>query len=248
MPIHNEEDNLRYSLPSIFALEPDEIVVLLDRCTDGSRAFISYAVKKLGYQGGLRLIEVDSNFPGWSFRVARLFRMGYEEARNDVILTTAADVILDPRIVNYVDPVIFSKVKLVSFGLRFYPIDFTYFAKRLVTLVFRERGFSGVFLFSREAWRETEDFEAVKKIIKAQDTFLAESIRKRYPTRHVWLNVVHLRIRKDPSDQYLRGVMSFRMGRKSTVSILASSILYLSPMMLKGYLDARAKSTNQFGS
>ena len=71
--------------------------------------------------------------------------------------------------------------------MKYYPVDLTYFVKRLVTLVFPARGFSGVFLFSKTAWMETEDEEAVKRIPKAQDTFLSNSIKKRYATRHVWL-------------------------------------------------------------
>lgn len=239
MPVHNEQDNLRYILPALFAAEPDEIVFILDRCSDGSRAVIKAASVKCGYRGNIKLIEVSQDFPDWRFRVARLFRLGFSEARNDAILTMAADIIIDKRVGEFVNVLESSETKLVSFGLKYYPVDPTYFVKRLITLVFPRRGFSGVFMFSRKAWMETEDPVLVKRIPKAQDTFLSNAIRTRYSTMHVWLNVIHLRVRRDAKDQYLRGVTAYQISGKSLPSVFLSSVLYLSPMMLKGYVDAR---------
>ena len=242
MPVHNEQDNLLYSLPGLFAIEPDEIIIVLDRCSDKSRAIIETSSEKLGYRGDIKLIEVSEDFPEWRYRVARLFRIGFSEARNDTILTMAADIVLDNRIRDYVQTIQSSNVKLVSFGLKYYPVDMIYFVKRLVTLVFPGRGFSGVFLFSKKAWMETEDEERVRKIVKAQDTFLSDSIKKKYSTRHVWLNVVHLRARRDVKDQYLRGVTVYQISRKSLPSAFVSSVLYLRPMMLVGYMHARERT------
>jgi glycosyltransferase involved in cell wall biosynthesis len=243
MPVHNEQDNLLYSLPALFATEPDEIIIVLDRCDDKSKEIIEAASERLGYKGALRLIEVSENFPDWNYRVARLFRLGFMEARNDTILTMAADIVLDKRIAEYVPYIQSSKIKLISFGLKYYPIDMTYFVKKLITFAFSRRGFSGVFLFSKKAWIETEDEDKVKSIAKAQDTFLSNAIKMRYLTRHVWLNVVHLRVRKDAKDQYLRGVMAYRISGKSLPAVFASSVVYLSPMMLKGYINAAELSS-----
>ena len=247
MPVHNEEDNLLYCLSSLFSLEPEQIIIILDRCSDRSRDLIEASSRRLGYKGELTLVDVGEDFPNWKYRVARLFRMGFELAKNDSILTMAADIVLDPRVSDYVSTVQGSDVKLVSFGLKYYPVDLTYFVKRIVTLVFPARGFSGVFLFSKRAWMETEDEEAVKRIPKAQDTFLSNSIKKRYTTKHVWLNIVHLRHRKDAKDQYLRGVAVARISSKSLPAVFISSILYLSPFMLKGYLNEREKTQRKLG-
>ena len=247
MPVDNEEDNLLYCLSSLFSLEPEQIIIILDRCSDRSRDLIEASSRRLGYKGELTLVDVGEDFPNWKYRVARLFRMGFELAKNDSILTMAADIVLDPRVSDYVSTVQGSDVKLVSFGLKYYPVDLTYFVKRIVTLVFPARGFSGVFLFSKRAWMETEDEEAVKRIPKAQDTFLSNSIKKRYTTKHVWLNIVHLRHRKDAKDQYLRGVAVARISSKSLPAVFISSILYLSPFMLKGYLNEREKTQRKLG-
>jgi len=242
IPVHDEEDNLLYSLPGIFALEPDELVVVLDRCGDRSRDVIESAAKRAGYMGNLNLIEVLEDFPDWRYRVARLFRMGFEAARNDTILTMAADIVPDVRIRDYVSVIESSDVKLVSFGLKYYPVSMVYFVKKLVTLVFPARGFSGVFIFSKKAWMETENREKVKRIVKAQDTFLARSIATKYRTRHIWLNVVHLRVRRDAKDQYMRGVTAYQITHKSLPAVFASSVIYLSPMILKGYVDAVSRT------
>jgi len=239
MPVHNEQDNLRYSLPALFSADPDEIIFVLDRCRDGSKRMINAAVERLGFQGKVKLIEVEEDFPDWRFRVARLFRLGFCEAKNDAILTMAADIIIDRRVGEFVKVIESSEIKLVSFGLKYYPVDPIYFVKRLVTLVFPHRGFSGVFMFSKKAWMETEDSVLVKRIPKAQDTFLSNAIKTRYSTRHVWLDVIHLRVRRDAKDQYLRGVTAYQVSGKSLPFVFFSSVLYLSPMMLKGYVDAR---------
>ncbi len=242
MPVHNEHDNLRYSLSALFSADPDEIIFVLDRCQDGSKEMIKAAVERLGFKGKVKLIEVSEDFPDWHFRVARLFRLGFKEATNDAILTMAADIIIDKRVREYVNAIELSEIKLVSFGLKYYPVDLTYFVKRLVTFVFPRRGFSGVFLFSKRAWMETEDPARVKKILKAQDTFLSKAIKTRYSTRHVWLEVIHLRVRRDAKDQYLRGATAYQITHKSLPSAFISSVIYLSPMMLKGYLNAREKA------
>ncbi|MCX6649636.1 MAG: glycosyltransferase [Candidatus Bathyarchaeota archaeon] len=245
MPVHNEQDNLVYSLPALFAVEPDEIIIILDRCSDRSREVIDAASVKLDYKGDIKLIEVAEDFPDWRYRVARLFRIGFAKARNDTILTMAADIVLDKKIKDYVPLIESSDVKLISFGLKYYPVDMIFFVKRIVTLVFPGRGFSGVFLFSKKAWRETEDPEKVKRIVKAQDTFLSDSIKKRYSTRHVWLDVVHLRARRDVKDQYLRGVTAYQVSGKSLPSVFISSIIYLRPLMLMGYMHARDRARKQ---
>ena len=67
---------------------------------------------------------------------------------------------------------------------------------------------------TKKVWIETEDEEAVKMILKAQDIFLLNSITRRYATNHVWVNIIHLRHRKDAKDQYLRGVTAFRISGK----------------------------------
>jgi glycosyltransferase involved in cell wall biosynthesis len=47
MPIHNEEHNLHFSLPSLFRINPDEVVFVMDNCIDGSRELIEAYAREL---------------------------------------------------------------------------------------------------------------------------------------------------------------------------------------------------------
>ena len=46
VPIHNEEEFLPYSLPSVYALNPEEVLLLFDRCSDKS-ANVASKISKL---------------------------------------------------------------------------------------------------------------------------------------------------------------------------------------------------------
>lgn len=59
----------------------------------------------------------------WNFRVAFLFRYGYKIANNERIFTTAEDVVFDSQINRYFDLLGKDNIKLVSFGLRYYPLN-----------------------------------------------------------------------------------------------------------------------------
>jgi len=242
MPIHNEEKNLPYSLPRILDLEPDEIIIILDRCNDKSKNVIQTIIKKNGYVKRIKLLVRNDQTPDWKYRVAYLFREGFKATENDSILTMAADIVLDPKIKLSFSELNKNNVKLISFGLKYHPMDIQYFLKRLVSFLFPSKGFSGVFLFSKKAWLETENQNEVKKILKSQDTFLSNSIKRKYQTRHIWSNTMHMRTRTtDSKDQFMRGVAYYQITNKSLFSVFLSSILYLRPMTLKGYLMAREK-------
>ena len=179
MPIHNEEKNLAFSLPSVFKLGPDEVILIFDRCTDRSHEVATKLAEKFDYDARTRFIELNEPSPKWNYRVAFLFRYGYENTKNENILATAADVVFDSRVKHFFDLIGNDNIKLISFGLKHYPLNFQYFVRRLICVFFPQRAFSGVFLFSKSAWLETEDEGSAKRIFKAQDTHLRLSIQKK---------------------------------------------------------------------
>jgi hypothetical protein len=194
---------------------------------------------KFDYEARTRFIELNEPSPEWKYRVAFIFRYGYEKTKNENIIATAADVVFDSGVKCHLDLIGNDNFKLISFGLKHYPLNFQYFVRRLMCVFFPQRGFSGVLLFSKSAWLETEDEGSAKRIFKAQDTLLRLSIQKKYRINHVWTNSYHLRPRENPKDQYLRGVAYHQLGQKSLWGIFLSSFIYLRPMMLLGYLHAR---------
>lgn len=240
MPIHNEERNLLYSLPSLFRLEPDEVVFVLDNCSDKSRQLIEYYARESNYKGNLKFLDVHDIPKDWNYRVAYLFRLGYRASRNDAILTTAADIVLDQDIKKYIEQFGGNNVKIVSFGLKPYPLDRVYFARKIISLILPRSTFSGVFIFSRDAWLENEKEEDAKKVFRAQDTLTFRSIRRRYPARHYWTNSLHLRSRTSESAYYYsRGQVSYQVTKRSSLFVFVSSIVYLHPKMFVGYMHAK---------
>jgi glycosyltransferase involved in cell wall biosynthesis len=239
-PIHNEEKNLLYSLPSLFKLAPDEVVFILDNCTDRSKQLIEAYTKKIQYKGNLKLIEVREIPSGWRYRVAYLFRLGYIAARNDAILTMAGDVILDPSIKNIVDGFGKDNIKIISFGSKPYPLDTTYFLRRIISKILPRTAFTGLFLFSKSAWLETESDEDAKRILKAQDTLTFKSIRRKYDSRFIWTNTLHLRSRFNESNYYYkRGQVAYQVSKRGTLFVFLSSIVYMRPHMFVGYMQAK---------
>ena len=246
VPIHNEERNLLYSLPSLFNLDPDEVVFILDNCTDRSKQLIEAYAQKIRYLGSLKLIEVREIPPDWRYRVAYLFRLGYMAARNDAILTMAGDIILDPSMKNIIEGFGRDDVKTISFGLKPYPLDTTYFLRRIISRILPRTAFQGIFLFSRSAWLETEVEEDAKQILKAQDTLTFNSIKRKYASRYTRTNTLHLRSRfNDSKYYYTRGQVSYQVSRRSTLFMFISSIVYMRPQMFVGYIHAKRMRIKQ---
>ena len=248
MPVHNEENNLRFSLPSLLGLGPDELVIVLDNCSDCSKKVIEDYVKKVHFNGSLKFVEVKEIPADWKYRVAYLFRLGYRSAKNDTILTTAADIVFDQSVRRYISEFGRDEVKIVSFGLKPYPLDRIYFVRRIISLFLPRSTFSGVFLFSRKAWQETEREEDAKSVVRAQDTLMFRSIRRKYPARHIWTRSLHLRSRANESGYYYtRGQVSYQVTHRSLLFVFVSSIVYLHPQMFIGFRHAKRMGIKQVG-
>ena len=248
MPVHNEEKNLLFSLPNLLKLRSDELIILIDNCTDRSKQVIEDYAKKGCFNGSLKFIEVKEIPADWKYRVAYLFRLGYRSVKNDTILTTAADIVFDQSVKKYIDDFGRDDVKIVSFGLKPYPLDRIYFVRKIISFFLPRSTFSGVFLFSRKAWQDTEREEDAKSVLRAQDTLTFRSIRRKYPARHIWTNSLHLRSRVNESGYYYtRGQVSYQVTRRSSLFVFVSSIVYLHPKMFVEYRHAKLMRVKQVG-
>ena len=243
MPIHNENKLLPYSLPSIYDLKPDEVILIFDRCTDSSMEIAKKIATHYRYTQQTRFVELNEPSPEWRFRVAFLRRHAFRLARNDVILNTDADTILDPRIVEYLHSINRNRIALVSFGRRPYPLTFQEFIGRIV-FVFSKLGFTGIYAFSKRVWLETENQNSVKKIVRAEDAYLCRSIAKKYRTVYVRTNSIHLRPEEKPNRHFMRGFTYWSVRHKPLWKAVLHSIIYFRPLLLAGYLQARLRSTS----
>ena len=72
-PIHNEAEYLPYSLPTIYRLNPDEVILIFDRCTDESRKVSEEIAEEMGFTHRTEFVEMNGPSPGWTFRKAGEF-------------------------------------------------------------------------------------------------------------------------------------------------------------------------------
>lgn len=241
VPIHNEGKFLPFSLPSIFRLQPDEVILIFDRCTDGSRDLSRRIAKHFKYEFKTKFINFNKSAPKWKFRVAFLRTRGYSLAKNDIILNTDADIILDEKIKEYLK-LIGNHVGLISFGRKEHPFTLQGFIARLVSTFIPTIGFTGTYAFSKKAWQEIVKVESMKEIISAEDTYLYMQISSKYETRFCKTNSIHLRPREEPKRHFIKGITYWQIKRDPFWKMLFHSIIYLRPMVLAGYLYSRLRS------
>jgi len=241
MPIHNEEEFLPYSLPSIFLLKPDEVILIFDRCTDRSTNIAKKIAEKFDYSKRTKFIELNEPSPEWKFRVAFLRRYGFKTAKNNILLNTDADTILDKKISKYLPIIGRNGIALISFSRKTYPPTFQTFIAKLVTILIPKIGFTGIYAFSKKAWLETENQNSVKNIIRAEDTHLYLSISKKYKTKFIKTSTLHLRPEEKANRHFIKGVINWNVRRYPFWRAIISSIIYLRPLMLAGYLHARLR-------
>ena len=88
MAVHNEAEYLRYSLPALKTLGLNEIIFVLDRCTDNSLSVI----KRYAPHNSYILIK---KWQHWTqTRAGETFQYGFDYATHDIVFALGADLIL----------------------------------------------------------------------------------------------------------------------------------------------------------
>jgi len=241
-PIHNEAEYLPYSLPSIYRLNPDEVILIFDRCTDCSRRVSEKIAREMGFTHRTEFVEMNGPSHGWAFRKAFIRRYGYKLARNDLILNVDADMYLDPSIQEHIQNVGKDGVGIVSFGYLDKPYSIRSFIKRIITSLFPFKGFSGLFAFSKRAWLNTESEESARRIILSEDSHLCINIMRGYSRRFFNTRTLHMRPNENTRRHFMRGIAYWTTVReRSTLRMLLHSILMIRPAVLSGYLYAKSR-------
>lgn len=244
MPVKDETDILKLSLPSIYALQPDEVIIPMEPSAE-SIEMVERIARKCGYQKKTRIIVLHEKTPDWRFRQAYARRRGFQEARNDLILTVDVDIIIDKNIKRYFS-LIKGDTKLVSFTKQSYPSNFRYIVAQLIHKVYKlikhrtYQSFTGLYAFSKKAWIETENTKSLKNIPRGEDTHLHEHLRREYKTVFID-NVKNLCLRPAETSkyQYLMGVTKWRVRKDPLWRVVLHSIYYFRPRVLVGYLKAK---------
>ncbi len=239
MPIKDETDLLKYSLPSIYALDPDEVVLMMED-VEKSITVAKDIAKHYGFFDKTRISILYESVPDWNFRQAYARRKGYSLAKNDVILTVDADIIVDTKIKKYFELIGKNNIKLVSFSKIPYPLTYKGILDMLIHKIYKHPSFTGLYVFSKKAWQETEDIEDLKKIPRGEDTHLHAYLIKRYNDLFVsGLKNIVLRPKESSKYQYLMGQNRWKIRREKIWQMMFTTILYFRPWMMIGYLKAR---------
>jgi len=178
-PVHNEESTLDHCLTSVENQKVDEIIVVLDLCTDNSEMIAREHAKKDPRIKVVTLFQHNfkTNYP------AETANFGVSKAKSDVICFVDADTVLGPNYISLLLP--YLKRPVVSVAGRLIPTS-----KRF--LQFRETIGGTGRLFLREVWGKTGGLQD----IEACDTFFDLEMLKRGYEFKVVNKVVMFDIRK----------------------------------------------------
>jgi len=90
MAVHNEAEYLRYSLPALRRIPFNELIFVLDRCTDNSEE----TIRESGFQNSQIVFKEEQH---WINPIGETFQTGFDRARNDLVFALGADLILTSR-------------------------------------------------------------------------------------------------------------------------------------------------------
>ena len=94
MPIHNEEAYLPYSLHALRKASINELVIVLDRCTDKSESIIQKFARLTPYP--VKIIKKSTST--WRNPGSEAFELGIKHSSGDIIYVIGADLLCDHRI------------------------------------------------------------------------------------------------------------------------------------------------------
>ena len=227
-PMHNEEKYIPSWINNTLKMNADEVIIGLDRCTDHT--------EKLLKPYGFKMIKYGDRPNGYRMRAAGIRRDLYSRSSNDVIVNTSADLLMDPKISEYVKQI--GKYGLISFGYWDHPYKIQNFINCIINGCMK-RGFAGLLSLSKDAWMKTEDLEDLKTIPRAEDTHLRLAIQSRYPIKHIQTKSRHLRPNEEKINHYNRGQAQYTLLHADMWKVFRYSVILLRPAMFTGYMHAR---------
>lgn len=233
LPIHNEENYLPYSLPSLIKSQIHELVIILDRCTDNSEKIIRKT--KFPYETKI-VVKKDQK---WHCPTAEVFEIGFQHTTGDLLYTMAADLIVDPK---QFDPHLFDDADLIAFfyynyDLHHYKIKQWYlnFLKKYINISRIWKGKlawqSGHMAFKRKVWETIH----IRDVPSEYDDFQRRALEHGFRYKFVKnVNNLHLRagLRKDR--QILQG-MSRAKRNVHPLLVLGHCFLQIKPYVWIAY-------------
>ncbi len=182
-PIKNENQLILKTLPSLYQVNPDEVVLCFDKPVERhTLKIVKKIIKAYNADNITKIIEVERNHE-WSYHQAYVRRTGFKKATYDRILTTDIDLIINKNVLKALNMVGKDKIGLVSCMQFRYPNNLVAFWRTIGYNILRKvffyimktqkpsinmSIFSGLYALYRPFWRDSEDEEDVKKLISAK--------------------------------------------------------------------------------
>lgn len=230
--MHNEEKFLPYSIPSLLELGC-MVVVVLDRCTDSSEAFIRQHLKKVDFVFKDSVCWVNSCAEAKQLGCARAKELGA-----DYILVSDADIMLDTialqKAVSILESSDYQIIVLSYWQYSLFGSLFNRIANKtqnLFALVTRRFGFHpvrfGLYIGKADAIN-IEDVPSEYDVLQEK-------------AKTMWLQTksLHLRPRFDRESQLHRGYARAGLPQYNLFKVILTSFLLLQPFTLAGYLKRK---------
>ena len=238
LPVHNEEDMLKRTLPSIFKLDADEWIFIIDRCSDRSQKLIEIYGKKLNRNFKFLTVKSKSD---WRRHVNFLFDLGVRSASSEKVFRTAADIMQDYKRVN---SYLRTNFDMVSFAVYPAPSSFFAFGNMFTSwsirhFPFLKKGFTGTFVITKEKYFKcplSKDDELLF------DTILYKRFRENRFT-YYFAHAFNLNLRPYVKEKrYSIGVARAKL-KQPLVKVLLLSAIRLMPEIFVGYWYTRFKES-----
>ncbi|MDH5770419.1 MAG: glycosyltransferase [Candidatus Bathyarchaeota archaeon] len=254
-PIHNEVHFIPITLPSFYSVNPDEVVLCFDNPPDSEALGISQKIASR-YNISTRFLFVDRN-PRYRLHQTWVRRKGFLEARNDKILTTDIDLVINTKVLKAVRLVGKNSIGLVSCSKRYYPKSifriWNNTAYDLLTLANRSY-FTGLYAIWRPYWLDSEDEgrcevcnpkveDITPDTVIGEDTYLRNCMSRKYRTiylKDVGAFDMNIRLNDLSKMQYDSGRI-YAKKRLNIVRILMKTLLYGRLKTLSGWVSERRR-------
>lgn len=231
--VHNEEKYLPYSLTNISNSVFDEIIFVLDRCTDASEKIVKTIRDN-------RFYLLHKNQQTWNEGCAESKNMGCLYAIGELLMISDADVILDivavRKAVEYlkkrdIDAIIFTYRQYSIFGTVLDRIKDEWM--NILWKLIRKCGLqpprSGIYMIKKK----------VANIPDLPNEY--DNIQQKLRIIPISTKTLHLRPRRSPNELFQRGRLRAQLPQYSKLKIFIMSILQFEPNLFVGFL--RGKKT-----
>jgi len=238
MAVHNDSSYLRYSLPALKRIPFDEIIFVLDRCTDNSEGII----RKVALENSEIISKKKQH---WRNPISEAFQLGFDTARNDLVFALGADLIFTSHALAITEDLMKNpKVGSVFFSFTQRPIrgtrrrvheEYINFLKHFLldrVSPYRVEFTTGVYCFRRTL--------AKLRDVPAEYDDLHRQIRARgYKAIYVpHAGIIHLRAGLTREKQIWHGQVRAEL-REPLMKVALHSIINFKPWTLITYLRCR---------